>query len=55
MPFYLNESVTLMIQADRPICNEVVLYSGVQKIQRVVLTKTGSYFPKKKIKVHYRC
>jgi len=27
--------------------NELVLYSGVQKIQRVILAKTGSYFHQK--------
>jgi len=61
--FYLNESVTrqraprlssLMIQAYRPMCKQSHVVLRSPEIQRAILAKTGSYFPKK-ITVHYRC
>jgi len=59
--FYLDESViryraprlaSLMIQAERPICKESrVVQHSPEHTTRVILAKTGSYFPNK-ITVH---
>jgi len=53
--FYLNEGVTrqraprlssLIIQADRPICNESrLVFRNPENTTRVILTETGSYSP----------
>ena len=45
------EGATSIIAYDTGLCaKKVVLYSGVQKIQRVILAKIGtSYSPKKRL------
>jgi len=38
-----------MIQADRPICKESRAVQWSAEIQCVILAKTGTYFPQKRL------